>query len=460
MEIRPVQPEGGQGAHLQRAQAAAAHGGSDQIRDAARKADEPRDTVKFSSADMTHKGSVPVIIQASSPEELVKLKAQYARNKHVTIGDDLPLINAFTAEVSPNAVNKLFGKVPDGSKVYIDREVRLDDPLVTPAADRPNKRKLDVAVPTMGVDKVWAQGFKGKGVTIAVIDTGIHPHADLKSRIIGFKDFVNGEAQPYDDQGHGTHVAGDAAGDGTASNGKYVGTAPEANLVGIKALDKNGAGRFSDIIKGIQWAVQNQEKYGIRVINMSLGGPIIQSYKDDPVAQAAAAAMDHGIISVVAAGNSGPKAGTIGSPGSHPRVLTIGALNDMGTVSRADDTIAKFSSRGPTSIDGLTKPDILSPGVMITAANSPGSSLDQMPQIPHVGQDYITISGTSMATPVAAGMVADIISANPKLTPDQIKELFTTSAQKLNDPKLDANQQGFGVINPEEALKKALGTKA
>ncbi|MCL5773817.1 MAG: S8 family peptidase [Firmicutes bacterium] len=421
---------------------------------------EQKDTVhivKYAQSDLTPDGKVPIIIKAKSSEELESFKKSLPifKNKPL-IKDDLPVINGFTAEVDPKELISLYQKKPEDISIFLNGRVRFPEPVI-PEADKASpviSPKLDVAIPTLGVDKVWQQGYTGKGVGIAIIDTGIYPHPDLKNRIVAFKDFINGNTEPYDDQGHGTHVAGDAAGDGTASAGKYKGTAPDANLISIKVLDKHGAGRFSDIIKGIQWAIANKDKYNIRVINMSLGGPVTDSYKDDPVAQTVEQAMKAGIVPVIAAGNSGPKPGTVGTPGFDPNVLTVGALDDKNTVDRSDDEVAKFSSRGPTPVDGLTKPDVLTPGVKITAANAPGSELDKMPQIPHVGENYITISGTSMATPIMSGIVADLIQANPKLTPEQVKAIFKETADKL--PAVDANTQGSGVVDPQEAIKKAL----
>ena len=189
---------------------------------------------------------------------------------------------------------------------------------------------------------------------------------------------------------------------------------------------------------------------------MSLGGPAFASYKNDPVAQSVEKAVEAGIIAMVAGGNSGPKPSTIGTPGNHPKAFTVGALNDQGTATRSDDTVAFFSSRGPTAHDGLTKPDILSPGVAITATNAKDSALDRAP-VPHIGQSYITISGTSMATPVMAGIVASVLSANPDMTPEQVKEIFMSSADKLEGE--DGNSQGSGMVDPQEALAKALALK-
>ncbi|MGE0493186.1 MAG: S8 family peptidase [Vulcanimicrobiota bacterium] len=400
----------------------------------------------------TAEGKIPVIVQADQ-EGLVEAQDTFTRLTGVSELEDLHLINGFAAEVSPEALARL-NESGQKFKVTVDEEVHLIDPVL-PEETGP-RPELDNALATLGVDKLWEQGYRGQGVTIAVIDTGIHPHPDLQDRIVAFKDWVAGRTDAYDDQGHGTHVAGDAGGDGRMSDGRYMGPAPEANLVGIKVLDKHGSGRLSDIIKGVQWAVDHKEEHHIDIINMSLGGPVFASYKEDPVAQAVEAAVNNGIIAAVAGGNSGPKPSTIGTPGNHPLAFTVGALDDKGTRTRADDEVAFFSSRGPTSIDGLTKPDILSPGVAITAANSPGSALDKM-AVPHVGRSYITISGTSMATPVMAGVIAAVLSANHDLTPAEVKEIFTSTAVPLEGA--DANSQGAGVVNAEGALAEALRRK-
>lgn len=412
--------------------------------------EDPADMVTIQEKDKTAEGLIPIIITSKEPSKNMMFQG-------ISIKDNLPLIGGYSAEVTESQLEGILAQKGSDVKVQVDSKSQMIEDPAAMAPEGPVKEpRLNVTVPALGVDKLWARGFTGKGVTIAIIDTGIYPHADLKDKIIGFKDYCNGLKEPYDDQGHGTHVSSDAAGTGAASEGKFTGTAPDAKLVGIKVLSKEGSGRLSDIIKGVQWAVDNKDKYNIRVINMSLGGQSYASYKDDIVCQAVEKAMDSGIIPVIAAGNSGPKASTVGSPGMDPMVLTVGALDTKQTIDPSDDWIAKFSSRGPT-MDGLTKPDILSPGVMITAANSPGSVLDQMEKIPHVGKDYITISGTSMATPVLAGIVADIISARPDLTPREIKEIFTSTASRL--PDLDGNQQGKGVVQPEAALEKALAYK-
>lgn len=418
------------------------------------------DRFRWSNKDLTPEGRLPIIIQTDCKESMDKCKEVVLKKSKGEITGGLKLLKGVTAEIDPKNLKYLFEEIPEDAKVFLDAKVTLPRPIVEePSKGGDVDAKLNVSMPTAGVDKLWEKGYTGKGVGIAVIDTGVYPHKDFvdpatgQSRIIAFKDFANSKKEPYDDHGHGTHVSGIAAGNGAASAGKYKGAAPDANIVGVKVLDKNGSGRFSDVIKGIQWAIQNKDKYNIKVMSMSLGGTVRESYKDDPVNQAVEKAVEAGIVSVIAAGNEGPDAETIATPGNDPEVVTVGALDDSGTLDKADDDIARFSSRGPTPIDGITKPDVIFPGVKITAPLAPGSSLDK-PSIPHEGEDYITISGTSMATPGTAGTVADLLQANPKLTPQKVKEILMSSADKLKN--YDANTAGKGVVDAQEALEKAL----
>lgn len=299
--------------------------------------------------------------------------------------------------------------------------------------------KLDIATRTLGLDKVWEKGYTGKDVTVAIIDTGIDSkHPDFENKVIGFYDVVNGKKEAYDDEGHGTHVSGIAAGGGKASAGKYKGAAPDAKLVGIKVLDQYGSGTYSSVIKGVQWAVENKDTYKIKVMNLSLGGKPSGSYKDDPLVQALEAAYNKGILPVVAAGNSGPDKESISTPAYAPFLLTIGAMGDSNTLKKDDDYIASFSSRGPTPYDKLSKPDIVAPGVSIIAPEAGGSS-------------YVSLSGTSMAAPLAAGIAAILFSIKPILIPKEVKDLLMKTADKL--PKYDEDAQGKGLIDPVEAAK-------
>lgn len=377
--------------------------------------------------------------------------------------EELHLIGGYTVEVNPNLLKDLFKNVPDNANFTLDQKTKLLPPI--PKTQGRIGAKLDVAKTTLGMEKVWEKGYTGKGKTICVIDTGIYPHEDFGKRIIDFKDIVNGkDGQPYDDNGHGTHCASDAAGDGKASGGKYVGPAFEANLVGVKVLDGGGSGSFSDVIKGIQYAVDKRKAFekgesgGIKIdtISMSLGAWASKPWNKDPVALAVEEAVKAGIAVFVAAGNSGPGKGTIGTPAIAPKVFTVGAMDDKGTVDRADDDIASFSSRGPT-IDKLVKPNAITPGVNIMAALSPGSELDRagVPKTPD--NKYASISGTSMATPIMAGIGTLILQANPDLSPGELTDVINKTAVPLSaHPNYDENTIGKGMAEPAKAIELAL----
>lgn len=419
----------------------------------------PNDVVSLSQSSLSSDGRVRVILRGEGAEGLFKADGELARTYGVKFTKDLSVIHGAAANIAPAQLERLLQDGPRGVEVFLDTKRAL--PEIPEKTEDPNSRpaqpKSDIAIPSYGVDKLWAAGFDGQGMGIAVVDTGVYPHQDFQGRLVAFQDFVNQRTEAYDDQGHGTHVSGDAAGAGQASEGRFKGSAPGANIVGLKVLDADGSGYDSTIIEAVQWAIDHRQDYNIRVMNLSLGGPIQTSYKEDPLAMALEAAVDNGIVACIAAGNEGPDKETIGSPANAPHVVSVGAMNDKNTLSRDDDEVAGFSSRGPTSIDGLRKPDVMSPGVRITAANSPGSALDRWPGIPHVGPHYITISGTSMATPILAGVVADLLQANPEMSPAQVKTILMTTADKLGD--VDRDTQGFGTMDPQQALERALEAK-
>lgn len=367
-----------------------------------------------------------------------RLKADLLKaDPQARVTHDLPLIDAFSVEVTPAAAGLLQrSQAVPGARVVEDAEVTI--PPEPPVDDRPHTG-LDVATNTLHLEPLWADGITGKGVGIAIIDSGVVAHPDLKGRLIAFKDVAGHRDKPHDEVGHGTHVAGIAAGNGKGSHGQYVGVAPGADIIAVRVMNEEGHGSYSDIIAGIQWAVDNKERYHIRVMNLSLGSRTPDSAKDDPVVAAVEAAAAAGIVPCVAAGNAGPDAETIASPGNAPSAITVGAFDDKGTAGRSDDEIAKFSSRGPTRYDGLAKPDLVAPGVKIMAANAKGG--------------YIEHSGTSMATPMVAGCVALLLQARPDLTPRQVKEALMRTAQPM--PGLDGNAQGSGVVNPFGAIRGA-----
>ncbi|WP_404331947.1 S8 family peptidase [Mesobacillus maritimus] len=339
-----------------------------------------------------------------------------------------PSISCCSTKLSVEDIEHLLNTCSHIKKVYYDRKVTA---------------LLDTATPAIHSDQLQQSGLTGKDVTIAVIDTGIYSHQDLQGRIIGFKDFINNRTTPYDDNGHGTHCAGDAAGNGASSGGKYVGPAPEANLVGVKVLDKLGSGSLSTVISGVDWCIQNQSQFNINILSLSLGSDARQSAEDDPVVKAVEKAWDNGMVVCVAAGNSGPTSSTVASPGISPKVITVGAANDYNSVDRSDDGVADFSSRGPT-IDGLMKPDLVTPGVNIISLRAPGSFLDKTNASARVDTNYFSLSGTSMATPICAGVVAQMLQNNPNQSPDDVKLKLI---QACDDMGRDEYTQGNGYLN-------------
>lgn len=341
-------------------------------------------------------------------------------------------INTCSLPISLSQLPKLL-QLSEVKKIYLDRTVTTC---------------LDVASPTVSAPSIWKGGNEGQGTTIAIVDTGIKPHPDLSNRLIGFADFVNHKKKPYDDNGHGTHCAGCAVGDGKLSQGRYRGIAPKADVVGVKVLGRFGEGTLSKVISGIEWCIKNKEKYNIRVISLSLGTDATLPYKEDPLCKMVERAWKAGIVVVAAAGNTGPDPKTISSPGHHPLILTVGASDDQNTVSPTDDQIAPFSSRGPT-IDGLSKPDLVAPGTNIISLRSKCSFIDYTMQQNRVDEHYFVMSGTSMATPLVAGAVALLLTENPSLTPNQVKDILLESARPLNDIEIS---QGRGQLNVHRAI--------
>jgi serine protease AprX len=325
-------------------------------------------------------------------------------------------------------------------------------------------------------------GVTGRGIGVAVIDSGISAANDdllydaagrPAPAVVHFKDFTRDETSgvwtpdlPVDDFGHGTHVAGIIRGSGYDSDGRRRGIAPGTKLIGLKVLDREGHGHISDVIEALDYAVSLKKQFNLRVINLSVGAGVLESYRFDPLTQAAKRAVDAGIVVVAAAGNLGRNSdgeiqyGGITAPGNAPWVITVGASSHQGTTQRSDDAIADFSSRGPTWIDFTAKPDLLAPGVGIEAAADPHSTLytelanyrlDGTRETPF--QPYLSLSGTSMAAPVVAGAVALMLEANPSLTPNAVKAILEFTAQKRGTES--ALAQGAGLLNVHGAIRMA-----
>lgn len=370
---------------------------------------------------------IPVIIQCCKNMEKSVISA--LRDNNIAAKIDLPMIRAVAASAEINAIRKLCA-CRSVKKIFLDHQVRGN---------------LNIATPAVGSASVRSNlRLSGRRVSIAILDTGVFPHPDLvkpTNRILAFRDLINGRRRPYDDNGHGTHVAGCALGNGYSSQGRYRGTATGGNLVAVKVLNRNGTGRASTVIQGLQWVIRNRSRYRIRIINLSLGSSGFIDCAEDPVCLATSKAWRQGIVVCTAAGNSGLRSRTIDSPGINPLVITVGATNDRNTVRLSDDIVAHFSSRGPISRRRI-KPDLMAPGTNITSLRAPairtrGSSF--------VSRNYISLSGTSMSTPIVAGAIAQILQRSPRLGPFQVKSLLMRNAFKLR--LFSSNAQGSGVLN-------------
>jgi len=339
------------------------------------------------------------------------------------------------------------------------RELANDPDVLYVTPNRAVYPSLDITAGVMNAPTAWNMSLNGAGIGIAVIDSGVSAHDDLKGRILDNKDFT-GQNVTTDQFGHGTAVAAILAGNAKDSTGSgytrnFKGVAPGASILNLRVLNSNGAGTDAAVIAAINYAISHAKSYSpnIKVINLSLGRGVFGSYKTDPLCQAAEAAWKAGIVVVVAAGNLGRVQsqgingyGTINAPGNDPYVITVGAMKALGSTSRADSRMATYSSKGPTLFDHVVKPDLVAPGSDIVTAKSPdvtGSSLwNEYPVLnvmfnyyfPQNGtapsNNYFQISGTSMATPVVSGAVALLLQQNGSLKPDQVKARLMKTATK------------------------------
>ncbi len=283
----------------------------------------------------------------------------------------------------------------------------------------------------INADAAHKQGYIGTGITVAVMDTGIVPHLDFSHRIINFLDFTSRKKGVYDDNGHGTHVSGIIGGNGFRSHGRYTGIAPGCNLIALKVLDRMGNGNTHQVIQALKWVINNRKKYGIRILNISVG--MLNSAKKEERSKLIAAVEEvwnHQIVVIAAAGNNGPSNGTITIPGMCKSVITVGSSDDEEEYLLGQRTLTRgYSGRGPTE-NCVIKPEILAPGTEVTSCS------------PNMG--YEVKSGTSMATPVVAGTVALLLGKYPYLTPAQVKlRLY----EKAVDVGKDKNIQGWGRID-------------
>ena len=356
-----------------------------------------------------------------------------------TILTQYHLINGVVALV-PTVLEPALEALP-GITVTPDLAVSVQS---TPESTGPHTPS-DAFLQETGATQLASQGDTGRGVTVAVVDTGVDNLPDFSGRLVGGVDLTNGNSPYQDSYGHGTFVAGLIAGNGASSNGQYSGEAPGARLVSVKVAGADGTTHLGTLISGLQWAVDHRSSYGINVVNVSLGFQSSQSTVNNPLDQAAEAVWNAGITVVSSAGNAGPFNGTVLSPGDDPMVITVGALDDMATPSTADDEMNDFSSVGPTNRDGWAKPDLVTSGRSVVSLAAPGSAIDNNYPSARIGSDNFVGSGTSFSAAIASGAAALVLADHPGLTPNQVKArlLGTTTPGPVGNPFVD----GHGALN-------------
>ncbi len=285
------------------------------------------------------------------------------------------------------------------------------------------------------VNQVHQQGYTGKGIHIAIVDSGLSPHPDYRNRILGWYDALHSSPIPYDDSGHGSHVAGISAGDGSLSDGRYRGIAPEASLIGVKVLDHEGNGTIREIIKGLNWILRNQYYLDIRIVNISIGTNDPQKFDETSAfVQKVNQLWNSGIVVVAAAGNKGPGRYSISAPGNSRKIITVGS-SDLPQPRQIT-----HSGVGPT-LACIRKPDIVAPGSHIISCARMMSD--------HSYPYYTKKSGTSMSTPIVSGAIALLLQKYPSLTPKEIKIRLKNSSTNLYLPH---EKQGWGLINVSSFL--------
>ncbi|HEX8144207.1 MAG TPA: S8 family serine peptidase, partial [Pyrinomonadaceae bacterium] len=370
------------------------------------------------------------------------------RSLGARIKNQLPRLNLRVIDLPASAVVKLAAH-SEVRYISLDSEIRTYGHITTTSgAEAANNTGL------LGLG-----GLDGSGIGIAVLDSGIDSnHRSFVnglglSRVSISQDFT-GENRTDDPFGHGTHVASAAAGNGQVASGQYQGIAPNAQIINLRVLNSQGTGSISSLLSALDWVLGNRTLFNIRVVNMSLGTTAVDSYRNDPVCLAVRRLVDAGVVVLAAAGNNGKDSsgnkiyGQIHSPGNEPSAITVGAANSFGTDARGDDGVASYSSRGPTRsfwtdasdirhYDNLIKPDLVAPGNKVVWAEALNNHLvTTYPQLDagvssNNTRKMMYMSGSSMATPVAAGAAALLLQANPTLTPNLVKMILMYTAQPL-----------------------------
>lgn len=307
---------------------------------------------------------------------------------------------------------------------------------------------MDRAGKIIGVDYAHEKSIRGRDVGIVFLDTGLcasHPDFQRNNKIEVFQDFVGKKISCYDDNGHGTHVAGIASGIGMAQSGKYCGVAPESRLIILKILDQKGNGTIPNVLTAVEWILKNRKKHKIQIANISIGtGKEAEKDEKSELVEAVNALWDSGIIVCVAAGNNGPEPGSIGSPGISRKVITVGACDDNQAVYLNGKYLKNYSGRGPTR-ECIKKPDLVAPGSNIVSCSHLWNVKSGFSIMKYSSNGaYVVKSGTSMATPMVSGAVALLLDKYPEMTNREVKIRLKSTAKDLGLPK---EFQGWGRLD-------------
>jgi serine protease AprX len=397
----------------------------------------------------TARGAVAVIVSAV-PGKLGGL-AGAVTDSGGTVHEPLPIADAVSATVPASQLDDL-AQNPAVHAITLDRVGHYEAYSFDETTSGSN------FVASTGAGKAWQQGFTGRGIGVAVLDTGISPMNDVKTRTVYGPD-LSGEGSIVDSYGHGTVMASIIGGDGTdsanRSTGAYTGVAPAATLVAVKTAGRNGAVDVSTMLQAMHWVAAYKDQFNIRVVNLSWGTASTQNPTVDPLNYAVERLWQLGIVVVVSAGNSGPNSGTITKPADDPMVLTVGAYDDKQDADGSNDNVVSWSSRGPTA-QGLTKPDVVAPGRYLVAQRSYGSEIEKDNPKALWAPSYIRGSGTSQAAAVTSGLAALLLQAHPDWTPDQVKAALKGTASPIGSTS--ANTQGAGRVNLSAAIASTPST--
>jgi serine protease AprX len=394
---------------------------------------------------------VSVIVQKTAKDDRVE-EAVDALGGIIT--QDLHIIKAFAATIKAKDVAQL-------AKVEGVRWVSLDSPMVSTdcTADclTTDVNLKNVYPKVVNANKVWFSTPKrqGTGIGVAVVDAGINWQTDLytkygQNRVVANVRFNTDYNQTtFDNFGHGSHIAGIVGGNGSASNGKYIGVAPNSNIINVKVANDDGSATTATVVAGLQWVLQNRTQYNIRVVNLSLNSTVSESYNVNPLDAAVEILWFNGIVVVASAGNGG--SGALYPPANDPFVITVGATDDKGSTNLGDDVVTTFSAYGTTQ-DGFAKPDLVAPGrnIISLMGNVNGVIPTQHPGN-RVDNTYFRMSGTSMSAPMVSGAVALLLEDEPNLNPDQVKYRLMATANK-NWSGYSPAKAGAGYLDVYAAL--------